>query len=291
MNPNHYLAVAISYLYGGARPGWPDGTAIGKTLVSSSLIDRVAAKLGRRLLEVPVGFKWFVPGLVDGSVGFGGEESAGASFLRKDGTVWTTDKDGILPALLASEILATTGKSPSVHHRELVAEFGRVLVRPGRRGGHPRGEGDAGQAHARAGHRDHAGGRGDHRAADRGARQRRVDRRPEGHHGERLVRRPAVRHRGRLQDLRRVVRVRGAPGAGAGGGEGRGLGGAGRLARLSAGARAPGPGSRGAARATPSRTGRTPRRPGRWPGPRRARPARAWTRCPVPRTPGPPRCA
>ncbi len=124
MNPNHYLAVAISYLYGGARPGWQDGTAIGKTLVSSSLIDRVAAKLGRRLLEVPVGFKWFVPGLVDGSVGFGGEESAGASFLRTDGTVWTTDKDGILPALLASEILATTGRSPSEHHRDLVAEFG-----------------------------------------------------------------------------------------------------------------------------------------------------------------------
>ncbi|QCB92406.1 phosphoglucomutase (alpha-D-glucose-1,6-bisphosphate-dependent) [Cellulomonas shaoxiangyii] len=124
MNPNHSLAVAISYLYGGARPGWPDGTAIGKTLVSSSLIDRVAASLGRRLLEVPVGFKWFVPGLVDGSVGFGGEESAGASFLRTDGTVWTTDKDGILPALLASEILATTGRSPSQHHAELVGRFG-----------------------------------------------------------------------------------------------------------------------------------------------------------------------
>lgn len=124
MNPNHYLAVAISYLYGGARPGWPEGTAIGKTLVSSSLIDRVAGSLGRRLLEVPVGFKWFVPGLVDGSVGFGGEESAGASFLRKDGTVWTTDKDGILPALLASEILATTGRSPSQHHAELVERFG-----------------------------------------------------------------------------------------------------------------------------------------------------------------------
>ncbi|MGY4644644.1 phosphoglucomutase (alpha-D-glucose-1,6-bisphosphate-dependent) [Cellulomonas sp. URHB0016] len=124
MNPNHYIAVMISYLYGGARGGWPEGTAIGKTLVSSSLVDRVAHKLGRRLLEVPVGFKWFVPGLVDGSVGFGGEESAGASFLRKDGTVWTTDKDGMLPALLASEILATTGKSPSAHHRDLVEEFG-----------------------------------------------------------------------------------------------------------------------------------------------------------------------
>jgi phosphoglucomutase len=125
MNPNHYLAVAISYLFGTARPGWGAGTAIGKTLVSSSLIDRVAAALGRTLLEVPVGFKWFVPGLVDGSVGFGGEESAGASFLRTDGTVWTTDKDGILPALLASEILATTGLSPSQHHARLVERFGR----------------------------------------------------------------------------------------------------------------------------------------------------------------------
>jgi phosphoglucomutase len=124
MNPNHYLAAAISYLYGDARPKWPAGTAIGKTLVSSSLIDRVAGKLGRRLLEVPVGFKWFVPGLVDGSVGFGGEESAGASFLRRDGSVWTTDKDGIIAALLASEILATTGTSPSQIHAELVGEFG-----------------------------------------------------------------------------------------------------------------------------------------------------------------------
>jgi phosphoglucomutase len=124
MNPNHYLAAAISYLYDVARPGWPAGTAIGKTLVSSSLIDRVADKLGRRLLEVPVGFKWFVPGLVDGSVGFGGEESAGASFLRRDGSVWTTDKDGIIAALLASEILATTGTSPSQIHGRLVDEFG-----------------------------------------------------------------------------------------------------------------------------------------------------------------------
>jgi len=124
MNPNHYLATAISYLYGGARPAWPAGAAIGKTLVSSSLIDRVAAGLGRRLDEVPVGFKWFVPGLLDGSVGFGGEESAGASFLRKDGTVWTTDKDGLLLALLASEILAVTGKSPSQLHAGLVGQYG-----------------------------------------------------------------------------------------------------------------------------------------------------------------------
>ena len=125
MNPNHYLAVAISYLYGGARPGWPQDAAIGKTLVSSALIDRVAGGLDRRLDEVPVGFKWFVPGLLNGSVGFGGEESAGASFLRKDGSVWTTDKDGIILALLASEIQATTGKSPSQHHAALVEQHGQ----------------------------------------------------------------------------------------------------------------------------------------------------------------------
>jgi phosphoglucomutase len=124
MNPNHYLAVAIQYLFGGARPDWPTGAAIGKTLVSSSMIDRVAADLGGKLVEVPVGFKWFVPGLIDGSFGFGGEESAGASFLRTDGHVWTTDKDGILLALLASEILATTGKTPSQHYGELVARHG-----------------------------------------------------------------------------------------------------------------------------------------------------------------------
>ncbi|MEG3616339.1 phosphoglucomutase (alpha-D-glucose-1,6-bisphosphate-dependent) [Isoptericola haloaureus] len=124
MNPNHYLAVAIQYLYGGARPDWPSTAAIGKTLVSSALIDRVAAGLDRRLVEVPVGFKWFVPGLLTGAVGFGGEESAGASFLRRDGRVWSTDKDGILLALLASEIIATTGRTPSQHHADLVARYG-----------------------------------------------------------------------------------------------------------------------------------------------------------------------
>ncbi len=123
MNPNHYLAVAIRYLCT-HRPGWHADAAIGKTLVSSSMIDRVAASLGRRLWEVPVGFKWFVSGLVDGSVAFGGEESAGASFLRMDGTAWTTDKDGILLALLASEIRAVTGRSPSELYAELVDEFG-----------------------------------------------------------------------------------------------------------------------------------------------------------------------
>jgi phosphoglucomutase len=123
MNPNHYLAVAIEYLYT-HRPGWPAAAAIGKTLVSSSMIDRVAESLDRKLVEVPVGFKWFVPGLLDGSVAFGGEESAGASFLRKDGGVWTTDKDGILLCLLASEIRAVTGKSPSELYADLVARFG-----------------------------------------------------------------------------------------------------------------------------------------------------------------------
>jgi phosphoglucomutase len=123
MNPNHYLAVAISYLYG-HRPQWPAGTGIGKTLVSSSMIDRVAADLGRRLVEVPVGFKWFVDGLFDGRLGFGGEESAGASFLRRDGSVWTTDKDGILLALLASEITAVTGLTPSEHYAGLTARHG-----------------------------------------------------------------------------------------------------------------------------------------------------------------------
>ncbi|MFD8768668.1 phosphoglucomutase (alpha-D-glucose-1,6-bisphosphate-dependent) [Microbacterium oxydans] len=123
MNPNHYLAVAIDYLFS-HREGWPRDAAIGKTLVSSMIIDRVAESLGRRLLEVPVGFKWFVPGLLDGSVAFGGEESAGASFLRKDGSVWSTDKDGILLCLLAAEIIAVTGKTPSERYQELETAFG-----------------------------------------------------------------------------------------------------------------------------------------------------------------------
>ncbi|GHD89056.1 MULTISPECIES: phosphoglucomutase (alpha-D-glucose-1,6-bisphosphate-dependent) [Kocuria] len=123
MNPNHYLAVAIDYLYRN-RAGWSPEAGIGKTLVSSSIIDRVADSLGRRLVEVPVGFKWFVPGLLDGSIGFGGEESAGASFLRMDGSAWTTDKDGIILALLAAEITARTGKTPSQRYAELTEQFG-----------------------------------------------------------------------------------------------------------------------------------------------------------------------
>ncbi|MEU5933191.1 phosphoglucomutase (alpha-D-glucose-1,6-bisphosphate-dependent) [Micromonospora sp. NPDC047187] len=123
MNPNHYLAVAIRHLFR-TRTEWGPDAAVGKTLVSSSMIDRVAADLGRPLLEVPVGFKWFVPGLLDGAVGFGGEESAGASFLRRDGSTWTTDKDGLLLCLLAAEIQATTGRSPSEHWAELAERFG-----------------------------------------------------------------------------------------------------------------------------------------------------------------------
>lgn len=123
MNPNHYLAVVIDYLFA-HRPEWADSTAVGKTVVSSSMIDRVVEKLGRKLVEVPVGFKWFVPGLISGEIGFGGEESAGASFLRFDGTVWSTDKDGLILNLLASEIKAVTGKTPSERYAELAQEFG-----------------------------------------------------------------------------------------------------------------------------------------------------------------------
>src|SRR6516164_4963611 len=123
MNPNHYLAAAIEYLYT-HRPSWPAGIAVGKTAVSSSIIDRVVAGIDRKLVEVPVGFKWFVDGLIGGTIGFGGEESAGASFLRRDGSVWTTDKDGPVMDLLAAEITARTGKDPGEHYHALTAEFG-----------------------------------------------------------------------------------------------------------------------------------------------------------------------
>jgi phosphoglucomutase len=137
MNPNHYLAVAIHYLFQN-RPDWGSDVAVGKTLVSSSMIDRVAAALGRSLCEVPVGFKFFVDGLLSGTLGFGGEESAGASFLRRNGKVWTTDKDGFLLDLLAAEILARTGRDPGEHYTELEARFGQAFTsawtpRPARR--------------------------------------------------------------------------------------------------------------------------------------------------------------
>jgi phosphoglucomutase len=124
LNPNHYLAVCIRYLFAN-RPNWKTTANVGKTLVSSAVIDRVAQSIGRRVYEVPVGFKWFSQGLFDGSLGFGGEESAGASYLRKDGTVWTTDKDGPILALLAAEITARTGKDPGEHYREIENQFGK----------------------------------------------------------------------------------------------------------------------------------------------------------------------
>jgi phosphoglucomutase len=128
LNPNHVLSAAVSYLFGGARD-WGAAVGVGKTLVSSSMIDRVVADLGRRLVEVPVGFKWFVDGLVDGSIGFGGEESAGASFLRRDGTVWTTDKDGIIADLLACELTARTGRDPGATYAALTERFGAPAYR------------------------------------------------------------------------------------------------------------------------------------------------------------------
>ncbi|MFZ0390150.1 MAG: phosphoglucomutase, alpha-D-glucose phosphate-specific, partial [Calditrichia bacterium] len=128
MNPNHFLAVAVDYLFQ-KRKEWPAKTAVGKTLVSSSMLDRVAGRLGRKLVEVPVGFKWFVDGLLNREIGFGGEESAGASFLRRNGTVWTTDKDGFIMDLLAAEITAVTGKDPAKYYAELESEFGQPVYR------------------------------------------------------------------------------------------------------------------------------------------------------------------
>jgi phosphoglucomutase len=128
LNPNHHLAVCVAYLFGGARE-WGEEVGVGKTLVSSSMLDRVAADLGRRLVEVPVGFKWFVEGLLDGSIGFGGEESAGASFLRRDGSVWTTDKDGLIPCLLAAEMTARDGRDPGARYRELEERFGAAVYK------------------------------------------------------------------------------------------------------------------------------------------------------------------
>ena len=165
MNPNHYLAVAIGYLLT-HRPRWPAQAAVGKTLVSSSMIDRVVQKLGRRLCEVPVGFKWFSPGLFDGSCCFGGEESAGASFLRLDGTVWTTDKDGPIMDLLAAEITARTGKDPGEHFSELTAEFGTPYYTRIDAAGVARAEGTASGIVARGCQGVQAGRRADHGQAD-----------------------------------------------------------------------------------------------------------------------------
>ena len=228
MNPNHFLAVAIGYLFGGHRPDWPDSARIGKTLVSSSMIDRVAESLGKPMVEVPVGFKWFVPGLLDGSFGFGGEESAGrlvpAPRRHRCGPPTRTAS---CSRCWPPRSWRSPGSSPSEHYQQLVAEPRRPGVRPDRRAGRPRAEGEAGGALARRRHRDLARGRGDHRPAHRGARQRGADRGAQGDDGERVVRGPSQRHRGRLQDLRGVVPRPRPPRAGAGGGPRGGLGGAG----------------------------------------------------------------
>ena len=219
MNPNHVLAAAISYLFGGGR-SWGRDVAVGKTLVSSSIIDRVVASLGRRLLEVPVGFKWFVDGLVDGSVGFGGEESAGASFLRRDGTVWTTDKDGIIACLLAAELTARLGRNPAEVYAGLTERFGAPAYKRIDAPATPEIKAALGRLSPdeRRGHR--ARRRPDHGEADPRARQRRADRRAQGGHGAGVVRGAAVRDRERHQALCRVVPRRGAPGADPGRGEG-----------------------------------------------------------------------
>ena len=210
--PNHYLAVAIDYLFR-HRPQWPAHAAVGKTVVSTSLIDRVTKRLGRTLYEVPVGFKWFADGLLDGSLGFGGEESAGASFLRRDGTVWTTDKDGIVPALLSAEITARTGRDPGQLYAELAAGFGNPLT-------------DRVEAPATVQQKkqlaaltpeqlgaSELAGEKDRKRSRQGARQRRGDRRHQGDRQERLVRGAAVGHRRHLQDLRRELQRRRAPAA------------------------------------------------------------------------------
>lgn len=233
MNPNHYLATAIDYLYT-HREAWPAGTGIGKTLVSSSMIDRVAHDLGRTLVEVPVGFKWFVDGLYDGSLGFGGEESAGASFLRRDGRVWTTDKDGILLALLASEITAVTGSTPPSGTRSSPPASATrrtpawTRPPPARRRRSWRSSPAAGQG-------GHPGRGAHHRRPHRGARQRGRDRRPQGLHRQRLVRRPPLGHGGRLQGVRGELPGTRTPRPGPGGGARPGLSGAGqRLSRAHA---------------------------------------------------------
>ena len=201
MNPNHYLAVAIEYLFT-HREGWPARAAIGKTLVSSSLIDRVGRALGREVREVPVGFKWFVPGLVDGSLGFGGEESAGATFLCRDGSVLDHGQGRHPPRPARRRDHGGDGAGPRRPLRTAARQVRDVLLHARRRAGDAGREGRAGEAGAGGGHREHAGGRRDRREADQGARQRRLDRRPQGRERQRLVRRPSVRDRERLQDLR-----------------------------------------------------------------------------------------
>ena len=210
MNPNHVIAAAISYLFGGGRD-WGADVAVGKTLVSSSMIDRVVADLGRRLLEVPVGFKWFVDGLVDGSVGFGGEESAGASFLRRDGTVWTTDKDGLIACLLAAELTARLGQEPGGGLRRAHRAVRVARLPADRRPGDAGAQGRPRQAVPGGRHGDDARRRPDRREAHPRPRQRRADRRPQGGHRPGLVRGAPVGDGERHEALRGVVPRRGPP--------------------------------------------------------------------------------
>ena len=200
MNPNHYLAAAISYLYEN-RPGWSRGCAVGKTVVSSGIIDRVTAKLGRKLVEMPVGFKWFVDGLISGSLGFAGEESAGASFLRRGGSVWTTDKDGIILGLLAAEITAQTGRDPSEAYVHLTRELGAPFYERIDASATPEQKGTAEDAVAQSDWHDGTCRRTNTREAHCRPGQRRSVRWDQGDCGERMVCRAVVRHGGHLQDL------------------------------------------------------------------------------------------
>jgi hypothetical protein len=203
LNPNHYLAVAIWYLFQN-RPGWRPDAAVGKTLVSSSMIDGWRPTLGRRLAEVPVGFKYFVDGLVDGSYGFGGEESAGASFLRQDGTVWTTDKDGFYGFVGGGDHGRDRARPrPTLPDTRTALRQSRLRTngRPGQRGA----KSGPGQPLPRHGRGGQPGRRNNHRQAHPRPRQQRTDRRPQSRHRKWLVCRPAVRHRGNLQNLRRKL--------------------------------------------------------------------------------------
>ena len=197
MNPNHYLAVAIRYLLT-HRPDWPATAVVGKTLVSSDMIDRVVKQAGRILSETPVGFKWFAPGLFAGTCCFGGEESAGASFLRLDGSVWSTDKDGLILDLLAAEITARTGRDPGEHYAELTRDFGAPQYVRLDAAATPEQKARLGKLSPDGRHGIDACRRPHHRATDAGARQRCADRRVEGHHRQRLVRSPPLGHRERL---------------------------------------------------------------------------------------------
>jgi phosphoglucomutase len=203
------LRSSIQYLFT-HRPEWSAKVGIGKTLVSSSIIDRVAKGLGRPMLEVPVGFKWFVDGLIDGELGFGGEESAGASFLRRNGAVWTTDKDGLIMGLLAAEMTAVTGKDPGQLYGEFTAKYGSPVYQRIDAAATKEQKAKLAQALAVAGDGEDAGGRAHYRDPDRGAGEPCGHRRPEGDDRERLVRRTAQRNGRRLQDLRGELQRGGA---------------------------------------------------------------------------------